>query len=729
MLIMEPDFEVNDVQDGVTIHQRCLLLSGQCKTFDRSHDDFISVCVTDTFDQPSPTQNWPVVAGKWKALIMLNTGQNKVDMSLHHAGTISKRFTLNVVYQPLLQLPPLHLAIMVAKDSPLLIDCPPAKRGAISTAHSTLEAAMVKFRMAAYMWQALTAEDLRSKGLGRRAFRLEEEWGVDTTSCTGSHTDSGFPAFTGASAKIHVIRSERTVAELRDDQVAQQNENGGRRDDLHKYFEEALKSHGSPFTSAERPVVAGLILDSHYSVGRDLILGHAALGRHNPEGISLGVFGSHTTYSWPRFMEEVPACLLDATATGDSVGNDNGECGTMSGACFVGQGAFLHEVGHAFGADHTTGIMARGYSQHWSRNFIADNSGTNDARWDLEDALRFRQCRHFRLPGEREFSLTEGDSAIVTRTVLSEDEQLTLEISCQAGIARIEVQTAGGDPVELVDFRSSLDPSRYALKGATFDGRLFRIGFADLEGQFDRTKELSMSILGMHGHNRLYTNIWKLLADSSFVRIPGHNMRLGKKSSKSGSLDESSDNYTTWAMLLNRKLDDGKLDPVRAIDLRVGCIMDGAVLHYKSGVHVNCGPVNLYGGPHTFGGHASAKQSIRDDDTIVKVEVNTGGSEMGSLEGIRMTLHNGKRWGELNASTSRNKIMDHVEVLEPADDERIVGFYGKSDNDNGFTHEFGIITAKKDEELPHICYDMPELKNEGDDLVSSSIPKQNVNYS
>jgi hypothetical protein len=60
---------------------------------------------------------------------------------------------------------------MIAKDSPLLIDCPPLKRGAISSAQSDLDAAINKFRMTAYMWQTLTAEDMRANGLGRRSFR------------------------------------------------------------------------------------------------------------------------------------------------------------------------------------------------------------------------------------------------------------------------------------------------------------------------------------------------------------------------------------------------------------------------------------------------------------------------------------------------------------------------------------------------------------------------------
>ena len=72
-----------------------------------------------------------------------------------------------------------------------------------------------------------------------------------------------------------------------------------------------------------------MILDSHFDPATALILGHAALGCHKPTGISLGIFGSHLTYSWPRFIEEIPACLTDTTPTGDMVGNDNGECDSM----------------------------------------------------------------------------------------------------------------------------------------------------------------------------------------------------------------------------------------------------------------------------------------------------------------------------------------------------------------------------------------------------------------
>ncbi|KAH8677824.1 putative peptidase family-domain-containing protein [Xylariales sp. PMI_506] len=716
-MLMIHGLKVDNVSNDEIVHQRCLLLSGQCKSSDNSQDDFVSLEVTDAFGKPrgsGTTQNWPVVSGAWKALVMLSPGQNTIDINMHHSGKVLSFHSLRLNYLPLLQLPPLHLAIMVAKDSPLLIDCPPAKRGAISTAHSTLDAAILKFRMAAYMWQAMTAEDLRQKGLGRRSFRLEEEWGVDTTTCSALQTEPGSPVPTGLTAKIHIVRSEKTLAELRDASVAQQNSHGRNRDALHTFFEDALKAHGSPFVSSERPVVAGLILDSHYSVNQHLILAHAALGCHKPDGISLGVFGSHTTYAWPRFMEEIPACLLDTTPTGDSVGNDNGECGTMREACFVGQGAFLHEVGHAFAADHTTGIMARGYSKHWGKNFLAasDDESSNDAKWDIEDVLRFRNFPHFKLPGD---APTDANAPVNISCALDKDEELTLEIVCEAGIAQI-IFNPELDSTVVMDFRQPFESSKCKIQGASFDGRRFLVSVANLRARFDGKDKLGIFVLGMNGKKRTCTDAGLLLADLPFIKIPGSSLVLRKQSVKSDGLNVDSSQFCSWAMLLQRKMANGQLDPVSAIDLRVGCTMDGAVVYYQSGAHANCGPVTTpEGRPHEFGGHASEKKSIPAGAKITKVEINSMGSGWGSLNGIRMTLDDGTEWGELNETEA-------TDVLQPDDGEEIVGFYGVSDRPDGFTFEFGIITAPKGFQLPEICYEMPELqsRDEEPDLARPS---------
>jgi hypothetical protein len=143
-----------------------------------------------------------------------------------------------------------------------------------------------------------------------------------------------------STAKIDIIGSLQTTSELRDTQIVQQNPSAWRKNDLFDYFLDVLKEAGGLFTSSARPVVAGLILDSHYSPTQNLILAHAALGCSNPKGISLSMFGNHLTYSWPRFLEEVPACLTDTRPPGGKVGNDNGECGTMWEACSIGQASW-----------------------------------------------------------------------------------------------------------------------------------------------------------------------------------------------------------------------------------------------------------------------------------------------------------------------------------------------------------------------------------------------------
>lgn len=534
-------------------------------------------------------------------------------------------------YVPLLQTPPLHLAILVAKDSPLAIDCPSRKYSGLSSAHSSLEAAIAKLRVTAYMWQALTAEELRKNGLGRRSFRLEEEWAADSLSQSFTH-DLAMQS----TAKIHLIRADKTVAELRDAQVAQQNSNGRRRDDLHKIFSEALLTHGGPFASEAKPVVAGLILDSHYDAESNLILAHAALGAHNPNGLSLGIFGSHLTYSWPRFMEEVPDCLLDGTAPGDRVGNDNGECVSMWEACSVGQGAFLHEVGHAFSAPHTSGIMARGYSKNWPKCFLAKTaycahaktegiepvtpSTENDCRWDIRDLLRFVNLPHFRQPSD-----SPRDDKPPSFEVRDDEEFSRVVITCEAGIAQVLLDGKVEASATLASPQTSLQ--------FTLD---------ELESRFDLLKPLEIEVLAMNGKHQT-ADLSRLFSNKSSIRVPGTSIRLQKQSVSSG--EPQKDDWQ-WAVMLKKRGRQDELVPAHKIDLRVGCGLDGAVVYYKDGTRVPCGPRGKNGNDPGMGGHQARKIAIPKRVDVVKVAV-TKGSGWG-LQGLRMWLSNGKAMGALN---------------------------------------------------------------------------------
>lgn len=717
------EFKVTNVTDGEQVHQSCIAIHGECQIFDYAYEtNFVSVSATDSFNKSQPVHHWPLHKGHWKALAMLAPGVNKINLQLHHAGGIHDSVQLTLNYIPLLQLPPLHLAILVACDSPLLTDCPPSKYGAVSTAHSGIDAAIAKFRMAAYMWQALTAEDFRQKGLGRRTFRLDEEWGVDTSIRAGHNGENP----TGLIPKVHIIRSDKTVAELRDPQVAQQNRRGSDRDALHGYFEAALLKSGPPFESKTQPVVAGMLLDSHYDVERSLLLGHAALGCHKPYGLSLGIFGSHLTYSWPRFLEEVPACLTDLGYPGDNVSNDNWECRTASAACFVGQGAFFHEVDHAFGAGHTTGIMARGYSKSWAMNFIEHerNDGiTNKAKWDLSDVLKFKLLPHFALPGDEYPVSNEFKNATVSIAANSEmqsslaeeghkdyEPDAVIKISCKAGLAQVKVQNGLDDPKEYNFFNEEANygpPSTLHIDTTV--------------EQFDRRQQLYITALGMNGTERIFPNAWQLLQQKPYVRIPGSTLVLRKHSVASDSFREDDVvQFIPWAVLLKyRSKKDGELYRATSIDLRVGSTMDGAVVHYEDGSHQNCGPArNAHrGGEHRFGGHASEAHDIPAGETIFRVLVCKNRKEWGSLSGIRMTLSNRKEWGCLNDDwdeddeQSEQEEDDPVFELKPRYDEEIVGFFGHSDRNSGFTYQFGILTAPIGVDLPEVVYDMPELSN------------------
>lgn len=67
-------------------------------------------------------------------------------------------------------------------------------------------------------------------GFGRRCFRFEEEW--QTGSLTYTDKQRGVMR---NEAKIHVIRSDKTVKELRDLDVAQQYDKATRKNDLYSW--------------------------------------------------------------------------------------------------------------------------------------------------------------------------------------------------------------------------------------------------------------------------------------------------------------------------------------------------------------------------------------------------------------------------------------------------------------------------------------------------------------
>ncbi|KAJ2776253.1 hypothetical protein H4R18_005771 [Coemansia javaensis] len=311
-----------------------------------------------------PAVSFPAVDGYFKALVHLDRGANVLDFEYRQDGAAGSTGRLEVEMEPVPDKRPLRLAVMVARDSPEVFDAPLGARGA---GRNDLEAAVRRLRCAAYLWQAFIAEHMYRHGFGRRTFGLEEEVAADSM---------GGDEQARMTARVHVVRSGRTVAEIQAREVAQQwrapEGQRSRAGELVGIHREAVEQSGA-FAAGD--VVACLTLDSRWDAGEGVLLGHGAWSSPHPNQ-SLALFGSHTTHAWPASAAEVAERLLDATATDAAqLCDDCGECGEHWRAASVGMGAFLHMVLHAarfYGGP--TGIQRRGYG-HFGRAFMAREPG------------------------------------------------------------------------------------------------------------------------------------------------------------------------------------------------------------------------------------------------------------------------------------------------------------------------------------------------------------------
>lgn len=350
---------------------------------------------------------------------------------------------ININYLPLVNSPPLHLVILLGKDSDGTYDAVPERQ---EREGNGLETAIRKYRTAAYLWQAFTGEQMYRNNLGRRCFRFEEEWQP------GSLSRRDLPAGQMRNeAKIHVIRSNKTVAELRDLEIAQQNQNAKNRDELFNIAKDAVRSHFNT-RSGQKQYVSVLLLDSHWDTGAQTITGHAALGSGDDD-IKMAIFGSHCLQSYPSCLDEVVDAFSDCTRTDTNyVANDSGEAGSNWESANLGIGAHLHEVGHLFGCPHQeSGIMLRDYVQ-LNRSFLTKEPFStrtkaqglkiclpnDECGWHRLDALRFRFHPAFRMPNDAPVS---SDDSVQVWPV----ENGKILFTASSGIAFMELYKEGDD--------------------------------------------------------------------------------------------------------------------------------------------------------------------------------------------------------------------------------------------------------------------------------------------
>jgi hypothetical protein len=400
-------------------------------------------------DDDFPPISWPVCDSHFKALVYLNPGPNKIRLDfaspkLANSSTSnpihSSYLTLHMI--PMAHAPPLHLVILLARDSPETFDAPLAR---IEREGNGLDVATRKFRMAAYLWQAFTAEQMWRHKMGRRAFRFDEEWQ------TGTSNQRDWQLGTMRNeAKVHIVRTNKTVAEIRDGERAQQNPHAKQAGDLFSIAADAVQDYFRP-RPGQKQHVSVLILDSHWDKEANLIRGHAALGGSRGD-LRLAIFGSQALHSYPSCFEEIVPAFTDCSRTDTSyVANDCNESGSNWEAANIGVGAHLHETGHLFGCPHQeSGVMLRDYVK-FNRSFVTREAYStrtgakgglvlqgDECTWHRLDCLRFRSHPCFRLPGD---ALPHADDALQIWPV----ENGNVLVTAPSGVAFAEIFAEADD--------------------------------------------------------------------------------------------------------------------------------------------------------------------------------------------------------------------------------------------------------------------------------------------
>ncbi|KAL8739241.1 MAG: hypothetical protein Q9181_000132 [Wetmoreana brouardii] len=528
---------VLSITDNSWVNQKILLIYGQiADPSQQALDGSLTVCHhQDNF----PPTVWPVNDSHFKALVHLSPGPNRLRFDFSSPKVASNNSSIpahsswiNINCLPVTTSPPVQLVILLGKDSPGIFDAVPER---VHREGNDLDTAKRKFRMAAYLWQAFTGEQMYRNGFGRRSFRFEEEWQSGTL--TFRDRASGQMR---SEAKIHVVRCDKTVKELRDLNLAQQYDKASRKGDLFNIAMEAMKGYFKP-TQGQTQYVSVLLLDAHWDTKYKTITGHAALGGGSNE-VRLAVFGSQALQSYPSCLEEVVPAFTDCTRTDTSfVANDCNESGSNWEAANIGIGAHLHETGHMLGCPHQeSGIMLRDYIR-FNRTFSCREPYStrtkspgmrlclpkDECGWHRLDTLRFRHHPCFRLPSD---SPINGDESVRMWPV----DNGKVIITAPTGLAFIEIFTGDDSTCHAwIEYSngdgSSGGPPRQLV--LTENDLKFRLA----EDRKNQKIKLCIHSVGQGDHT--VEDFGQLTSKSSVVKLP--NGQIGFKSGQLGTSQQA----------------------------------------------------------------------------------------------------------------------------------------------------------------------------------------------
>ena len=519
---------------ALQVHSKVLLIFGQCADAQFPIDGSVTV---NHHGDNFPSTLWPVCDSHFKALVHLQPGPNRLRLDFvspklsSPSGQLHPHSSwININFLPLTACAPLQLCILVAKDSPETYDAVPER---IQKEGNGLPTAIRKFRMAAYLWQAFTAEQMNRNGFGRRCYRYDEEWQPGTLTWRDLETGQ-----MRNEAKIHVIRLNKTVQEIQDLDVSQQYGSAKRKGELFTFAREAVKGYFGA-TPGQPQYVSCMFLDSHWDRKVGSIRGHAALGGGD-NALKLAIFGSHCLQSYPAHIEEVVPAFSDCTRTDTNhVANDSNEAGSNWEAANIGIGAHLHETGHLFGCPHQeNGVMLRGYTR-LNRTFTCREPYStrtkqqgqrlcmpkDECGWHRLDTLRFRFHPCFQLPTDQS---TNWDSSIQVWNV----ENGAVLITAASGVAWIEVFPEGDEHchhwIEYIDQTN-------APAGAPRQVTLTEDELLAALPENKRKKNLKVKVFSCGGAQHTVDDFAKLSSKGAKMKLP--DGKPGFKSSQLGSSD------------------------------------------------------------------------------------------------------------------------------------------------------------------------------------------------
>ncbi|OAA73656.1 Mannose-binding lectin [Cordyceps fumosorosea ARSEF 2679] len=442
-----PTVHAQAMIDALCREAQCFLLYGTIGESATANTPIDGTITLSRLDDDIPPLSWPVCDSHFKAVAYLNPGPNKLRFDfaspkLPNSSSSnpihSSHITIHMI--PSMRAPPLQLAIMLAKDSPATFPTTPTRA---EREGNGLETAIRKYRMAAYLWQAFTAEQMWRNKMGRRTFRFEEEWTTGSANYRDRETGN-----MRSEARVHVIRCNKTVAELQ--QLADSRDTtAASREAMKEEVADSIRAYFHPLPG-QRNHLAAMLLDIDWDISPDDVVAAETTTSSNPDEADIALLGSQFLQHYPSSLEEIVPSFTDCTPTDTQlVGNWAGEAGSSWEAANVGIGAHLQEVGRMFGCPRQeTGVMLKDYVV-FSRTFVTREAYStrtktkgglalqgDECAWHRLDCLRFRAHPTFRLPRDPP---CRSDASVQAYAV----ENNTLLAVAPSGISFVEIYGEG----------------------------------------------------------------------------------------------------------------------------------------------------------------------------------------------------------------------------------------------------------------------------------------------